>query len=59
MYPGTLLAIPELRPHLSNPDAPCPGATEVAARLFTLPVSPGLGPSDVDAIASAVRREIG
>ncbi len=52
MYPGTLAEIEALRPHRVADD-PSPGADEVAARLLTLPVYPGLTPADLCAIADA------
>jgi dTDP-4-amino-4,6-dideoxygalactose transaminase len=54
MYPGTLCEIAALAPHrVEQPDA-FPGARELAARLLTLPVYPGLGDADVEAVARAL-----
>ncbi len=55
MYPGTLLDVPALRPHLVEPRAAFPGAQEVASRLFTLPVYPTLRDGQVEEIAAAFR----
>lgn len=52
MYPGTILDIPALRQHLSNPAERAPGARAIAERLLTLPVHPGLQERDVDLICS-------
>jgi dTDP-4-amino-4,6-dideoxygalactose transaminase len=54
MYPGTLADVAELREHLARPDEPLAGAREIADRLVTLPVYPGLGPAGIDAVAEAV-----
>ena len=56
MYPGTLADIPALRPRIANPGESLRGATEVAARLLTLPVYPTLSPRQVDGIATAFER---
>jgi dTDP-4-amino-4,6-dideoxygalactose transaminase len=53
MYPGTLLDVPALRPHVVNADAPVPGARELADRLFTLPVYPALTAPEVERIGRA------
>jgi dTDP-4-amino-4,6-dideoxygalactose transaminase len=53
MYPGTLLDVAALRPRVVNPDAPIPGARELADRLLTLPVYPTLAESEVERIARA------
>ncbi len=52
MYPGTVAEIEALRPHRTA-EEPLPGASEIAARLLTLPVYPGLTPADLCAIADA------
>lgn len=54
MYPGTLLDIPELRPHLVGASAECRGAREIADRLLTLPVYPTLSTSDLDRVGRAL-----
>ena len=58
MYPGTLADIPSLRPHVINPDARLSGATEVAARILTLPVFPTLTQDGVDGIAAAFEHAV-
>jgi len=53
MYPGTLLDVRALRPHVVNPDAAVRGARELADRLFTLPAYPALKAPEVERIARA------
>lgn len=52
MYPGTLADIPALRPHLADRSPAVPGAVELASRLVTLPVHPGLSERDVERVAA-------
>jgi dTDP-4-amino-4,6-dideoxygalactose transaminase len=53
LYPGTLLEIPALRPHLADPPERVPGAREIADRLLALPVYPTLGARDAARVAEA------
>lgn len=53
MYPGTILDIPAIAPHLANPAERAPGARTLADRLLTLPVYPGLREQDLQRICSA------
>ena len=55
LYPGGLTEIVELRPHLAGESERFPGARELADRLLTLPVYPGLTPDEVGAIGDAFR----
>ncbi len=55
MYPGTLAGIEALAPHRVGHES-FPGADDVAARLLTLPVYPGLTPADLGAIVDAFER---
>jgi dTDP-4-amino-4,6-dideoxygalactose transaminase len=54
LYPGTLADIPELTPHLAGTTGNLPGAREVASRLMTLPVYPGLSQQELGRIGAAV-----
>lgn len=53
MYPGSLVDIPELRPHLVNGDERFSGARRLADCLLTLPAYPGLTAGDVETICVA------
>ena len=53
LYPGTLADIPELAPHLAGGEVTLQGARELASRLLTLPVYPGLPPKEIDRIGAA------
>ena len=53
LYPGTLLDIPALRPHLSDASVHIAGAREIADRLLALPVYPTLVDTDIDRIGAA------
>lgn len=56
LYPGTLLEIPALRPHLVGDVGSFPGAQEISDRLLTLPVYPTLTSADVEHIGRAFLR---
>jgi dTDP-4-amino-4,6-dideoxygalactose transaminase len=58
LYPGTLADVPRLRPRLVASGGGFPGARELADRLFTLPVYPGLSERDLDAVAGALERAL-
>lgn len=53
LYPGTLLDIPALRPHLAGAEERLPGARLIADRLLALPVYPTLREAEVERIGSA------
>ena len=53
LYPGTLLDIPELRAHLSQPPESLSGARQIADRLLALPVYPTLSEADIERIGAA------
>ena len=53
LYPGTLLDIPELRPHITHAPERMFGAREIADRLLALPVYPTLSDADVERIGTA------
>lgn len=50
LYPGTLMDIPALYPHLTGDQAEFLGAQEIADRLLTLPVYPTLRAADIHRI---------
>jgi perosamine synthetase len=54
-YPTSLADVPELRPHLANPDDPMPGARAVARRIVTVPTHPYVTMADRERIVATVR----
>jgi dTDP-4-amino-4,6-dideoxygalactose transaminase len=54
-YPTAIGDIPGIARHLAPDQAPCPGATSVAARILTLPTHPGVTPRDIDRMVTIIR----
>jgi len=54
-YPSAIGDIPGIARHLAPDQAPCPGATSVAARILTLPTHPGVTARDVGRMVTAIR----
>ncbi|MGE0405058.1 MAG: DegT/DnrJ/EryC1/StrS family aminotransferase [Candidatus Korobacteraceae bacterium] len=51
-YPSAMCDIPEMKPHLADGAAHCPGAEDLARRLLTLPVHPMVHESDMERICN-------
>jgi len=54
-YPTTVGDIPGIARYLAPDQAPCPGATSVAARILTLPTHPGVTQEDRDRMIAVIR----
>ena len=55
-YPRALCDIPELRPHLMNPENGFPVATSLSKQLITLPTHPWVSEHDCHQIAEVLQR---
>ena len=55
-YPASLADVPELRPHLVNPEARASGGRYVAQRIVTLPTHPFVTSADVARAIDAIKR---
>ncbi len=56
MYPRAILDEPQIRPYLSEGNLGTPGASEIAARLITLPTHSAISTQKAEAIATNVSR---
>lgn len=53
-YPSAVVDIPELRPRLHTRDLDCPGARDVANRIFTLPTHPFVGQTEIEQMSTII-----